>query len=156
MNPLLLEILRLTSDEDSTVGFLRTEGMSCFTLEDEFRTKKVWAETRIPQGAYKVKLREEGGMLKRYQERFGKQGHPGMLHLQDVPNFEHVYIHVGNTDDDTAGCVLVGMGAQCVNRGGYLLHSTEAYIALYQRCLAALKQGREVIVDIKDFDREFE
>ena len=31
-----------------------------------------------------------------------------MLELQDVPNFKYILIHAGNTDEQTAGCILVG------------------------------------------------
>ena len=31
-----------------------------------------------------------------------------MLHVLDVPGFEYILIHCGNTDEHTAGCLLVG------------------------------------------------
>ena len=38
--------------------------------------------------------------------------HQGMLHLQKVPGFEFILIHVGNADENTAGYLLVGTGAR--------------------------------------------
>ena len=31
-----------------------------------------------------------------------------MLHITNVPNFEYILIHCGNTDEHTSGCLLVG------------------------------------------------
>ena len=68
------------------------------------------AENRIPAGIYDVRLRKIGGFDGRYKKKFAGF-HRGMLHIQDVPNFKYVLIHIGNTDKNTAGCLLVGAGA---------------------------------------------
>ena len=120
---LLLNRQRNTTN--STGGTLSVDGeISYFTCEDEYREVKVPGKTRIPEGTYKVLLRDEGGMTKRYAEKLA--WHKGMLHLQDVEGFEWVYIHIGNTDDHTSGCILVGLGAlwrdDCT-----VTHSEEAY-----------------------------
>ncbi len=122
---LLLE--RVKSDDDATIGTLYADGrFLCFTLEDEFRIDKVPAETRIPAGTYAVRLRAAGGMHPKYKARFGDL-HRGMLHLQDVPNFQWVYLHVGNTDDHTEGCILVGRGVQSADGNMSVQASRDAY-----------------------------
>ena len=69
-----LEVLRFSSQQDSTSGILFdvTNGREflCYTLEDEDRTEKVAGETRVPSGTYAVTLRKEGGFHERYAHRF--------------------------------------------------------------------------------------
>lgn len=122
-----LRLERLVSDRESTAGALFVDGkFMCWTLEDGFRAEKVAKETRIPAGAYRIKLRTEGGMHPRYQARFGNL-HQGMLWLQDVPNFEWVYLHVGNTHEHTEGCILVGEGVNARHGDMSLQASRDAY-----------------------------
>ena len=60
-----LEVLRISSQKDSTNGILFdiTEGREflSYTLEDEYRKDKISGETRVPAGTYKVTLRTVGG-----------------------------------------------------------------------------------------------
>ena len=100
-----LEVLRVSSQKDSTNGLLFdiTEGRNflCYTLEDEKREDKVMHETRIPAGTYKITLRKVGGYHGRYAKKYGSF-HKGMLHgYRDVPGFEYILIHTGNTDEHT-------------------------------------------------------
>ena len=65
-----------------------------------------------------------------------------MLHVLDVPNFEYILIHIGNTDDDTAGCLLVGQ--ECNNNRidkGSLLGSTLAYREFYRLVIDSAIDG---------------
>ena len=118
-----LEVIRFSSGTDSTSGILlegdktapnpHGEGFRCkrkflaYTLEDEYREQKEYGETRIPDGTYQLGLRTVGGYNQKYSKRFAGI-HIGMLHVLDVPNFEYILIHCGNTDEHTAGCLLVG------------------------------------------------
>lgn len=149
-----LELLhfRFSSDEDSTIGLLFLDNkFECFTCEDEFRENKVAGETRIPAGRYRILLRNEGGMTKRYAAKYPE--HTGMLWLQNVPNFEWVYIHVGNTDQDSQGCILVGMGCSSEDSGGGTVStSVHAYRRLYKQIIAAMDAGKEVWITVYDGD----
>lgn len=113
----------------------------CYTLEDQAQVKKVMHETRIPSGTYKIKLREFGGHHDKYKVKF-PDFHKGMLWLQDVPGFHDILIHIGNTDDDSSGCILVGAGYS----NGKLTESTKAYIALYKKVVKAASEGNLSIV----------
>ena len=63
-----------------------------------------------------------------------------MLHVQNVPGFEDILIHIGNTERDTAGCLLVGKGA--TSNGPLLITSSKiAYVELYQKVSAAAANG---------------
>lgn len=142
---LTLRLKRKPSQVDYTEGAIYLPGAVhpfCYTLEDEMHAVKVKGETRIPAGKYRIKLRTEGGMHPKYKARF--HFHKGMLWLQDVPGFEFVYIHIGNTDDDTEGCILVGMSVA----NGYLSASALAYEKLYPIIASAVEtEGAEIIVE---------
>ena len=141
-----LLLTRFSSGKEATLGNLfnvtGTEELQflCYTLEDQYQDVKVAKETRIPAGRYQIKLRDEGGMTQRYAKRF--DFHRGMLHLQDVPNFKYIYIHTGNTDDHTDGCILVGDGqvSNVIDRG-QVTTSVAAYRRLYETILGALSEG---------------
>lgn len=136
---MLITVRRIKSNLDATLSavFVNDE-FQCFGLEDEYREDKIPAETRIPQGVYDIRLRTVGGFHGRYSKKF--DFHEGMLELVDVPNFKYVLIHIGNTDEDTAGCLLVGQGA---NSGSELslTNSRKAYIHLYLKVISAAKSG---------------
>ena len=132
-----IEVLRYSSGTDSTLGILSENGSEgreflAYTLEDEFREEKVSAETRIPEGTYDVKLRTVGGYHGRYLTKFGADFHKGMLHVQDVPGFEYILIHTGNTDENTMGCLLVAdTSTQNITKDGFIGASVNAYKRIY-------------------------
>ena len=131
-----IKVYRFSSDTQSTLSAIHIDGkFECYGLEDQHRTKKVWGETRIPKGKYNLGVRFVGGHNERYSNKF-PSFHRGMLHVLDVPNFEYILIHIGNTDDDTAGCLLVGQ--ECNNNKiekGRLLGSTLAYKEFYNKVI---------------------
>lgn len=155
-----LEVWRLMSGLDATIGLLFETRDSheslCFTLEDQAQPgTKVPGETRIPAGTYRITLRPEGGFHQRYAQRF-PDFHKGMLWIRDVPGFEYILLHCGVTDEDTAGCVLVGDGAmQNVTRRGRLLDSELAYRRIYPPIVRTLLLGGEVSIRFVDVDDPF-
>ena len=153
------EVLRISSQKDSTSGLLfevnngkRT--FLCYTLEDEQRDVKVWGETRIPAGTYKLGLRTEGGFHTKYISKFGADFHKGMIWVLDVPGFEYILWHIGNTDENTAGCLLLGdsQESNLVKKDGFVGSSTNAYKLVYPRVLAAIQSGLNVEVEYIDYD----
>lgn len=147
-----ITVERITSDDDTTISALFVDGkFVCFVLEDEYRETKLAGETRIAAGTYDVRLRTFGGFHRRYGSKFSGM-HRGMLELQNVPEFDDILIHVGNTDANTAGCLLVGTGA--VARGGdmSIQSSVEAYKKLYPLVVDAAASG-DLGIEIIDRDR---
>lgn len=143
-------VLRLIDDGDATVGAFYIDGKGyCFTLEDEEREEKVKHETRVPEGRYRVTLRTEGGFNNRYTKKYG-DFHKGMLWVRDVPGFEYILIHTGNTDEHTSGCLLVGRTVQ----KGFLGSSVDAYKEIYPIIAAALLKDEEVHITYKDVIKE--
>ena len=100
--------------ETYTVGDLFVDGrFFCHTIEDAVRDlpprcpdtpsgrpcrceEKVYARTAIPAGVYRVSMERS--------PRFGRV----LPYLHDVPHFLGILIHSGNTEEDSAGCILVG------------------------------------------------
>ncbi len=143
---------RFVSDDDTTLSRVSIDGVfNCFGLEDEFREEKVAAETRIPAGTYQVGLRTEGGHHNRYAVRFADI-HKGMLHILDVPNFTWILIHCGNTDEDTAGCLLVGSQALTDPGEMRITQSVAAYKRFYPLVVDAAAKG-ELTIRFEDNDR---
>lgn len=144
-----LRLPRFSGGDEATLGLLFVDKkFFCYTLEDQFNEPKVPGETRIPPGRYQITLRDEGGMTQRYAKRF--DFHMGMLHLQDVPDFKYVYIHTGNNDDHSEGCILVGDGqVQNVTERGSVQSSVAAYTRLYEAIIGALAL-EEIWITIED------
>lgn len=139
---------RYNSESDYTDGLLFIDGkFECYTIEDEFREVKVSGETRIPDGTYKIELRTVGGFHNKYSIKYGSSFHKGMLWVKDVPNFEYILIHTGNTDEHTAGCLIVGSTAD--NNKGFIGASVSAYKSLYPKVLNALQNNEEVSITYK-------
>jgi len=152
-----LKVIRFSSQKDSTNGLLFdvTHGTKflCYTLEDERREEKVMAETRIPAGVYSILLRKEGGFHGRYTKKYGDM-HKGMLHVQDVPNFKWILIHTGNTDEHTAGCLILGDSQEnnVLMKDGFIGRSVQAYKRVYPPIAKALENGEEVTIEYIDLD----
>lgn len=152
-----LQVLRFSSGKDSTSGalFSVVEGVKtflCYTLEDEYRDNKVYSETRIPADTYQIRFRTVGGFHQKYSSRF-QDIHKGMLHIVDVPGFDYILIHCGNTDEHTAGCLLVGdtQHNNMVEKDGFIGRSTAAYKRIYPKIAKALEQGEEVFITYIDY-----
>lgn len=104
---LILERIHNTST--STIGKLFIDGtFQCNTLEDvdrdllqtdsldKIKSVKVYGKTAIPKGKYEVQVT--------FSNRFQKN----LPLLINVPGFEGIRIHPGNTSEDTDGCILPG------------------------------------------------
>tara|TARA_R100000988_G_C4004406_1_gene171477 strand:+ start:40 stop:663 length:624 start_codon:yes stop_codon:yes gene_type:complete len=148
-----LDVVRTQFGADATNSLLFIDGeFECYGLEDEIRDVKVYAESAIPLGEYEIKFRTVGGFhtrtKARYDSKYGEGWHLGMLELQDVPNFEFILVHSGNTDESTAGCYLVGNTQQDldVSKDGFIGSSRVAYEKMYPKVRDALVAGDKVTI----------
>jgi len=117
-----ITVKRLHKTDTSTIGELLIDGIfECYTLEDVERPVKIKAETAIPKGTYKVIINQSN--------RFKRL----MPLLLNVPNFEGVRIHAGNTNHDTEGCILVGR----TRSKDFIGQSRKAYDKLFKKMQAA-------------------
>lgn len=117
------------------MGILLVDGqVFCFTLEDVARPDgvKIDDETAIPSGEYRVTID--------HSTRFDRD----MPHVLDVPYFEGIRIHPGNTDKNTSGCVLVGF-----NHGPDVIwDSKPAFDALFAKLKAAFDKQEQITLAV--------
>lgn len=139
-----LRVERLWPRENYTVGrlYVNNEFFSN-TLEDKIidknkneifdnGEKKVYGESAIPYGKYKV--------VYNYSPKFGRN----LPRLLDVPHFEGILIHPGNTAKDSFGCILVGKNTS----KGMLSESRYTSDKLNEIIDAAQKRGEEITIEI--------
>ncbi|WP_243392543.1 DUF5675 family protein [Solitalea longa] len=121
----------MAQGKSSTLSHLYINGIfGCYLLEDAIRQTKVAGHTCIPEGSYKLLLNTWGEMNKDYLKRYPKM-HKGMIELSGIPNFKAIYLHIGNTINDTAGCPLVGSWFNMVNGEFEVYQSRLAYERIY-------------------------
>lgn len=129
-----------------TIGDLSINGkFFCNTIEDTVRElpavcpntpngcsctckEKIYARTAIPAGTYKVTLQ--------YSPKYKKK----MPYLHDVPHFLGILIHPGNTESDSAGCIIVGNNTV----KGKVLESR----ATFQKLYSILESETDITIQI--------
>ena len=156
-----LELKRFVDDGDTTLGAFFIDGVFfCFMVEDQQQPAetKVWGEQRIPSGTFEISLRKEGRFHNNYSKKYGVW-HKGMLCVHNRPNwiiekdgvkFQYVLIHIGNDDDDTAGCLLPNIAVNSRLMKG--TESTTAYKKIYPVIVSALEAGDDVFITITDIE----
>jgi len=128
-----LILTRDRSTEKSTTGILSVNGQfECYTLEDVVRPTKIHGETAIPAGEYEVVLT----MSPRFKRIL-----PLLL---NVPGFDGIRIHPGNTDKDTEGCILVGESQS----RDFIGSSRVAFMRLFNKLADAKDAGERITIDI--------
>lgn len=132
----------------STIGTLDVDGTKIYILEDTKREHKVYGETRIPAGTYRLDLRTEGGYHARFAARY--PWHRGMIWLRHVPLFEFIYIHPGNTSSDTLGCLLTGL-QKSEDR---VISSVAAYQRIYPLIVEKIESAAGCHIDVRDEEYE--
>ena len=141
-----LLLKRIAFKEAYTIGKLSIDGKYfCDTLEDRNRDLnhdgdlndagegKVMHETAIPFGTYNVVVN--------VSPRFGRE----LPRLENVPHFDGILIHRGNTDADSSGCILVGENKV----KGKVINSTPYEIELVKRCKEALARGEKITITVE-------
>ena len=140
-----------------TIGKLYVNGnLVCDTIEDrdrgllqtmtlsEIKKKKVYGTTAIPRGRYQVVMNQ---ISYKFADRYWAKPYQGKLpRLLNVPGFDGVLIHVGNSEYDSLGCVLVGDNKV----KGKVVNSVNTFRMLMDSYLVpAAKKGEEIWITIK-------
>ena len=135
-----LTLKRIALRQTYTIGKLYIDGVYfCDTIEDkvvdvdksgkfEGNEKKVYGESAIPYGIYKV--------IVTLSPRF-KRFLPEII---NVPNFDFIRIHAGNTAKDSHGCIIVGQNKEV----GKVLNSR----FYEQKLVGMLKGEKNVTIEI--------
>lgn len=152
-----LKLKRIAKKNGYTIGKLSINGKYfCDTLEDSDRgldsgmsldilkRKKLAHITAIPTGRYQVTMDAISPRLSK--SKFYKQYGAGRVpRLLNVPAFEGILIHCGNTAKDTDGCILVGKNSKV----GMVLDSKITYSKLYPLLEAAYKRNERIFITVE-------
>lgn len=143
-----LLLKRIARRDSYTIGKLYIDGSYfCDTIEDKDRglqqqlplsvnvAKKKKGVTAIPVGRYRVTLAVKSQRFSQKKQYAACNGY--LPRLVNVPAFDGVLIHIGNTANDTEGCILVGKNTQV----GKVLESTATFWKLY----SILKDAKDEI-----------
>lgn len=132
-----LLVQRIAKKSDYTIGRLFVDGRYvCDVLEDRVREPgvKVPGETAIPAGRYRV--------IVNVSPKFKRE----LPRLLDVPGFEGILIHAGNSARDSSGCLLPGENTQ----KGRVLNSRKHEARLTGMIKEAIGRGEEVWIEIEN------
>lgn len=134
-----LTLKRHFCGEKYTIGNLYIDNVYyCDTLEDKTRNlpeqAKILGETAIPEGTYKI--------IVNMSPRLGRE----LPRLLDVPHFEGILIHRGNTAQDTSGCILVGENTS----KGRISNSTKYEIELTALLKSTINKHEECSITISN------
>lgn len=125
--------------DEATLGDLYVDGVwECVTLEDELAIngKKDPGKTCIPDGIYEV--------LITWSPKFKRR----LPLLIEVPGFDGIRIHPGNTVEDTNGCLLTGEKLIQVSGVPFLTHSAAAFERLFAKLDKAYTVGEKLSIEV--------
>lgn len=137
---------RFDSGTKDTLGRFYIDGKRyAFCLEDEKREVKVKGDTRIPEGEYEVKFNKaETPLTLKYRNKY--DWFTFHLEVCNVPNFKCIYIHMGNTEDHTEGCLILGDKIGTIGDKRAVLDSAPAFKKSYLKISEALNKGEKVFI----------
>jgi hypothetical protein len=137
-----LTLHRFNCGQRATLGELFVDKeFTCFTIEDQDRQletggEKIPRETCIPRGSYPVVVT--------WSNRFKRE----LPLVKDVPGFDGIRIHPGNTHDDTEGCILVGSSWFNTADGPAVNNSRATFGTLFERLEAAYARGEAISLEV--------
>lgn len=114
---------------NSTIGEIAIAGDSYFHLYslEPVRTDAQIKPRAIPPGTYPLTIR--------FSPKHGRL----VPHVEDVPGFSEIEMHIGNSGKDTEGCTLVGKTREV----DFIGQSHAAFDQLFQRLFAAAAENND-------------
>lgn len=117
-------------------------GLNSSMDEATIKAVKVYGETAIPTGTYRVVL----SVSEKYKKRSWAAKYGGRVpEILGVKGFSGVRIHPGNTAEDSLGCPLVGENKKV----GQLVNSQKKYFELMDKLMPAWNSGEDIFITIK-------
>lgn len=149
-----ITIIRKYLKYNYTIGDMLIDGVFfCNTLEDTDRnlyqdmdveyikSRKIIGNTAIPYGTYKINTNISSSKYSNYiKYPWAKKIKGKVPRVMDVKGFDGILIHVGNTDRDTLGCILVGEN----KIKGKVINSTDTF----NKFIRKLPSDEEIILKI--------
>lgn len=152
-----LRVDRRWKKDGYTIGNLYIDGkLFCNTLEDkdrglrqdmpvaEIQRLKAYGKTAIPTGRYRIDM---DTVSAKFRSRVWATPYGGRLPLLlSVPGYAGVLVHVGNSAEDTDGCILVGTNSAV----GKVLNSAATFCELMDKhLLPAFRRHEEIWITIE-------
>ena len=152
-----LRLRRIALTNNYTIGKLYIDNVYfCDVLEPTTRDynkngvfdngeKKIEGKTAIPYGRYPITLDVKSPKYSDFKKYPWAEKYDGYLpRLMNVPDFDGILIHIGNTAADSAGCIIVGKNKEV----GKVLYSTDTFWALYAKLKKAADAGETITIEI--------
>lgn len=148
-----IDLVRIYNSPTYCIGKVYVNGeYLCDTVEDydrgldqsmteaEIRKIKVYRQTAIPTGTYKVTMNVQSPKfsLMDYYKKFCKGYMPRVL---SVPGYDGILIHCGSSANSSAGCIIVGYNTI----KGKVTNSKKAWEKLMKTYLLPAKKSGEAI-----------
>ena len=153
-----IRVRRIALKDKYTIGKLYINGTYfCDVLEDKVRDLnkngvfdneevKVANHTAIPYGTYEITMDVRSKKFSDFEKYPWAKEYDGYLpRLTNVPLFVGVLLHVGNSDVDSSGCLLVGENKVV----GKVINSTITFRRLMNEYLVPAKnRGEKIYITI--------
>lgn len=150
-----LTLKRIALRSEYTIGKLYVDGeYVADTIEDTVRDLdkdgkfangevKIPGKTAIPYGRYEITMKVKSPKYSNFSKYSWAKKYDGYLpRLLNVPHFDGVLIHVGNSALDSEACILVGENKVV----GKVINSVNTFRRLMDEYLVPAKKRNENIV----------
>lgn len=152
---IVFDLMRTFKGKDYTIGKLSVGNRRiCDTMEDtdrglnnnmslsQIQKLKISHKTAIPTGKYPITLDTQSPRFKSKKQYAFCKGY--LPRLIDVPGYNGVLIHIGNTPADTDGCILVGENKV----KGQVINSTATFSKIYNIMKRYVDDGNKIFINI--------
>ena len=149
-----LILKRIALRSEYTIGKLYVDGeYVCDTIEDTVRDLdkdgkfangevKIPGKTAIPYGRYEITMKVKSPKYSNFSKYSWAKKYDGYLpRLLNVPHFDGVLMHVGNSALDSEGCIIVGENKVV----GKVINSVNTFRRLMDDYLVPAKKRNERI-----------